>query len=146
MVAAGVAAGLVTSCFLAGLVGWPLSQKLVAAKRQGWNLVPIVVAAVDLKAGDAVVFDAISQRSIPEQFVSPSMVRPDSASFAANRTLALPLEAGDPLLWSSLDGDAEAAACVQLVEELLQRRAELAPALPRLRDELRRQAKAAAPR
>jgi len=71
--------------------------------RKGWNLVPVVVAAVDISEGTQVTMDMISQRSIPEQFVTSSVVKPDSASYIVNQKVLVPLQAGDPLLWSQFE-------------------------------------------
>jgi Flp pilus assembly protein CpaB len=68
--------------------------------RRGWNLVPVVVASVDLTPGQPIVFDVISQRSIPEQFVTDDMVPPDAVTKIVNTTLAAPLAQGDVLLWN----------------------------------------------
>lgn len=68
--------------------------------RRGWNLVPVVVASVDLTPGQPIVFDVISQRSVPEQFVTGDMVAPDEVTQIVNTTLAAPLAKGDVLLWN----------------------------------------------
>jgi pilus assembly protein CpaB len=146
MIAAGLGAGLVLSCLLAGIVGYPLSQKLMKEKRKGWELVPVVVAAVDMKAGDPVSMENISQRSIPEQFVTRSVVRPDSASYVVDRPLLVPLNAGDPIPWAAVEDDASAVACSRRVDELLRLRPVVSPALQRVGDELRDRARAGNPR
>ena len=51
--------------------------------------------------GTVVTFDMISQRSVPEQFVTSSVVKPDSASYIVNQKVLVPLQAGDLLLWTS---------------------------------------------
>src|SRR5437764_3563118 len=65
----------------AGIVAYSAIKKKEADVRRGWNLVPVVVAAVDIAEGTVVTFDMISQRSVPEQFVTSSVVKPDSASY-----------------------------------------------------------------
>ena len=71
--------------------------------KKGWNLVPVVVAAVDISEGTVVSMEMISQRSIPEQFVTSSVVKPDSASYIVNQKVLVPLQSGDPLLWSQFE-------------------------------------------
>ncbi|HLL54326.1 MAG TPA: Flp pilus assembly protein CpaB [Myxococcaceae bacterium] len=71
--------------------------------RRGWNLVPVVVAAVDIPEGTVVSVDMISQRNVPEQFVTSSVVKPDSASYVVNQKVLVALQAGDPLLWSQFE-------------------------------------------
>ena len=87
----------------AGVVGYSAIKKKEADVRRGWNLVPVVVAAVDLSEGTVVTFDMVSQRSVPEQFVTSSVVKPDSASYIVNQKVLVPVQAGDPLLWSQFE-------------------------------------------
>jgi pilus assembly protein CpaB len=89
--------------FFAGTVAYSAIKKKEADVRRGWNLVPVVVAAVDLSEGSVVTFDQISQRSVPEQFVTSSVVKPDSASYVVNQKVLVPVQAGDPLLWSEFE-------------------------------------------
>ncbi len=87
----------------AGVVAWSAIKKKEADVRRGWNLVPVVVAAVDIAEGTTVTFDMISQRSVPEQFITSSVVKPDSASYIVNQKVLVPVQAGDPLLWSEFE-------------------------------------------
>ena len=87
----------------AGVVAWSAIKKKEADVRRGWNLVPVVVAAVDVAEGSTVTFDMISQRSVPEQFITSSVVKPDSASYIVNQKVLVPVQAGDPLLWSQFE-------------------------------------------
>jgi pilus assembly protein CpaB len=97
---------LVVAVVLA-LLGFGVSISAIKKKegdvRKGWNLVPVVVAAVDISEGTVVTMDMISQRSIPEQFVTSSVVKPDSASYIMNQKVLVALQAGDPLLWSQFE-------------------------------------------
>ena len=88
---------------VAGLVAWSAIKKREADVRRGWNLVPVVVAAVDISEGTVVTFDMISQRSVPEQFVTSSVVKPDSASYVVNQKVLVAVQAGDPMLWSQFE-------------------------------------------
>lgn len=88
---------------LAGVVAYSAIKKKEADVRRGWNLVPVVVAAADVPEGTVVTFDMISQRQVPEQFVTSSVVKPDSASYVVNQKVLVPLQAGDPLLWSQFE-------------------------------------------
>ncbi len=71
--------------------------------KSGWNLVPVVVAAADLPEGTQVTLDLVSQRAVPEQFVTSSVVRPDSTDYVLNQRLLVPVQAGDPLLWTQFE-------------------------------------------
>src|SRR3954467_3754274 len=88
---------------VAGLVAYSAIRKRESDVRRGWNLVPVGVAAVDISEGTVVTFDMISQRSVPEQFVTSSVVKPDSASYIVNQKVLVPIQAGDPLLWSQFE-------------------------------------------
>ncbi len=88
---------------IAGIVAYSAIKKKEMDVRRGWNLVPVVVAAVDISEGTVVTFDMISQRSVPEQFVTSSVVKPDSASYVVNQKVLVPVQAGDPLLWSQFE-------------------------------------------
>ncbi len=87
----------------AGIIAYSAVRKKESDVRRGWNLVPVVVAAVDVAEGTVVTFDMISQRSVPEQFVTSSVVKPDSASYVVNQKVLVPVQAGDPLLWSQFE-------------------------------------------
>jgi pilus assembly protein CpaB len=87
----------------AGVIAYSAVRKKESDVRRGWNLVPVVVAAVDIGEGTVVTFDMISQRSVPEQFVTSSVVKPDSASYVVNQKVLVPVQAGDPLLWSQFE-------------------------------------------
>jgi pilus assembly protein CpaB len=88
---------------LAFVVSLNAIRKREADVRRGWNLVPVVVAAVDISEGTVVTIDMISQRSVPDQFVTSSVVKPDSSSYVVGQKVLVPLQAGDPLMWSQLE-------------------------------------------
>lgn len=68
--------------------------------RRGWNLVTVVVASTTIPEGTVVTADMISQRDIPEQFVTQSVVRPETSNLVLNQEVLVTLQPGDPLLWS----------------------------------------------
>jgi pilus assembly protein CpaB len=88
---------------LAFVVSWSAIRKRESDVRKGWNLVPVVVAAVDISEGSVVTMDMVSQRSIPEQFVTNSVVKPDSANYIVGQKVLVTLQAGDALLWSQFE-------------------------------------------
>lgn len=100
-------------------VAWSALAKERADARKGWNLVPVLVAAVDLAEGTVVTFDHVSQRSVPEQFVTSSVVKPGSASYVIGQPVQVAVAAGDPLLWSQF----EAARAVEHLAARLIRKA-----------------------
>jgi pilus assembly protein CpaB len=88
---------------LAGVTAyWGLKRK-EADVRQGWNLVPVVVASRDLPEGSAVTLEMMMERSIPEQFATTSVVKPDLISLIENQRLLVPVQRGDPFLWTQFE-------------------------------------------
>ena len=85
------------------IIGWSGLQRERVNIRKGFNLVPVVVAAVDVSEGTVVTMEMVSQRSIPEQFITSSVVKPDSVSYVVGQKVMVSLQAGDPLLWSQFE-------------------------------------------
>jgi Flp pilus assembly protein CpaB len=102
-VLSGFAVGFLVLVLALFVGGYAWAQKKVREAKEGWNLVPVVVAAQDIPEGTVVTFDAISQRSVPEQFVTSSVVKPDSVSYIVDQKILVPVQAGDPLLWSQFE-------------------------------------------
>jgi pilus assembly protein CpaB len=88
---------------LAGIIAYSAIKRREAEVTKGYNLVTVIVAAVDMSEGSVATFDMISQRAVPEKFVTSSVVRPDSASYIVNQKVLVPIQAGDPLLWSQFE-------------------------------------------
>jgi pilus assembly protein CpaB len=88
---------------LAGIIAYSAIKHRERTITEGWNLVPVVVASVDIAEGTMVTFDMVSQRAVPEKFVTSSVVKPDSASYIVNQKVLVPIQAGDPLLWSQFE-------------------------------------------
>jgi len=99
----GLTVGFIGGGLISGLLTWRLVTKQTDDLRAGWNLVPMVVAARDLREGEVMTFDKVIQRAVPGQFVSSSFVKPDGANFIMNQRLLVPVRAGDPLLWSQFE-------------------------------------------
>ena len=97
-----LAVAFVLAC-VGGTIAFSAIKKSESDVRRGWNLVPVVVAAIDIPEGTVVTMDMISQRSVPEQFITSSVVKPDSASYVVNQKVLVPVQAGDPLLWSEFE-------------------------------------------
>ncbi len=73
--------------------------------RRGWSLVPIVVASESLPEGTTIDFNMISTREVPDVFVTSSVVKPDSSAYLLNQRLIVPVQGGDPLLWSQFESN-----------------------------------------
>lgn len=112
----GFIAGVATACVLGTFAAYLVGQASKTKARRGWNLVPVVVAAQDVEVGHVVTMEDLSQRSIPEQFVTSSMVRPNDATHAVAQVTAVPLLAGDILNWEGFE--APTAECRALAAQL----------------------------
>ena len=88
---------------LAGSAAYTAVSHAEAAVRRGYAPKPVLVAAVDISEGAVLAIDMVATRLIPEQFVTSSVVNPDSASYVIGQKLLVPVQAGDPLLWSQLE-------------------------------------------
>jgi Flp pilus assembly protein CpaB len=108
----GALAGLVAGGMMLAVIGFFFVRYEAARVRRGWNLVPVVVAAADIHEGELVTLDNISQRMVPEQFVTSSVVRPESASHIVNQKITVEVQAGDPLLWSQFETKAKPSVLV----------------------------------
>ncbi|MGC4116464.1 MAG: Flp pilus assembly protein CpaB [Myxococcales bacterium] len=102
---------------LAGAVAYLGIDREKKRVKAGWNLVPVIVANQDIAEGTAVSFEMVSQRPIPEQFVTSSVVKPDSASYVIGQRVLVPLQAGDPLLWSQFETSKAAEKLSTIVQK-----------------------------
>ena len=98
----GVGIGLVVMVLI-GAGGFAYVKRTASNVRKGWNLVPVVTAAVDIKEDTVLTMAMITQRDVPEQFVTSSVMKPDYASKVVNQRILVPVQAGDPLLWSQFE-------------------------------------------
>ncbi|HCF60831.1 MAG TPA: Flp pilus assembly protein CpaB [Myxococcales bacterium] len=88
---------------LAGAFAFTAIKRKEKEVKQGWNLVPVIVANQDLAEGSVVTYEMISQRPVPEQFITSSVIKPDSASYVVGQRVLVPVQTGDPLLWSQFE-------------------------------------------
>jgi pilus assembly protein CpaB len=88
---------------LAGLVAYGSIKAREIEVRRGWNLVPVVVAAAEISEGTLLQYEMVAQRPIPEQFVTSSVVKPDSMQYIVNQKVLVPIQTGDPLLWTHFE-------------------------------------------
>jgi Flp pilus assembly protein CpaB len=109
---AGAAVGFIVAALVVGVGGYAMVKKKERDVRKGWNLVPVVVAAQDITEDTVITYEMISQRSVPEQFVTSSVVKPDSASYIVNQPIHVPVQAGDMLLWSQFETKKRASGLV----------------------------------
>lgn len=73
----------------------------------GWNLVPVLIANVDLPEGTLVTPQLVSERTVPARFVSTSVVTPESARIVLGQKVQVAVAAGDPLMWRQFEPERE---------------------------------------
>ena len=120
---AGRRASLFLAGFFAGLLVISAVSALLVMRSwkkatEGWQLRPVVVAAVDLFEDQDLTMDMISQRSIPEQFLAGDEVLPEEATKVIGHRSFLALQAGDPLRHSYFAGSAAGDGCVMSVRAM----------------------------
>ena len=102
---------------LGGAVAYWGVQREKSRIRQGRNLIPVIVANQDITEGTTNTFDLLSQRPVPEQFVTSSVVKPDSASYVVGQKVLVPVQAGDLLLWSQFESNRAAERLSNIVQK-----------------------------
>jgi len=102
---------------IAGAIAYMGIEREKKRVKAGWNLVPVIVANQDIPEGTQVSFDMVSQRPIPEQFVTSSVVKPDSASYIIGQKVLVPLQNGDALLWSQFETSKAAEKLSTIVQK-----------------------------
>ena len=94
-------AGVVVGAVLVASVAFIALAPRVDAARKGWDLKPVVVASRDVAEGQVLTFEDLTQRALPEQFVTPSVVRPEDAPRIVGRAPSMALKQNDVLLWAA---------------------------------------------
>lgn len=88
-------------------VGFVVSFIAIEKRRndvmKGWNLVPVLVATAPIAEGTKITADMVMAKSIPEQFVTASVIKPDSLNYILENRVLVALQANDPLLWSQFE-------------------------------------------
>lgn len=102
---------------LAGAMAFLSVKKKEREVKAGWNLVPVLVASDSIGEGTVITYDMISQRAVPEQFVTSSVIKPDSANYIVGQKILVPLQAGDPLLWSQFETSKAAEKLSTIVQK-----------------------------
>jgi len=104
-----------------GLLAFAMSVLAVKKKERevkaGWNLVPVLVASNGISEGTVITYDMISQRPVPEQFVTSSVIKPDSANYIVGQKVLVALQVGDPLLWSQFETSKAAEKLSTIVQK-----------------------------
>jgi pilus assembly protein CpaB len=88
---------------LAGLLGYADRRGAEKEARKGWDIVPVVVAGVDIDEGSTLTMDMIAQSGMPSKFVTPSVIKPDNYSYVVGQKVMVNLKKGDPLVWTQFE-------------------------------------------
>lgn len=118
----GLLVGAFAGVAVVGLLATGLIVKQTHEATVGWRLVPTVVVSQDVPEGTTLTFDVLSQRAVPEQFVTESTVLTEDASAVVGKRVTVPLQAGDPLEWQSFaepGGQEEIAGCIDAILPLV---------------------------
>jgi pilus assembly protein CpaB len=85
---------------MAALLAYKTIQRKEEKIKEGWTLVPVVVANRDVVEGTVLDYDMVAKMQMPEQFVTPSVVKPSQFEKVIGQKLMVPLQRGDLILWS----------------------------------------------
>jgi Pilus formation protein N terminal region/SAF domain len=66
----------------------------------GWKLVPVIVISKELPKGTLVTAEMLTQRLVPEQLVTNSLVKPAMVNYILEQSSQVPLHAGDMVRWT----------------------------------------------
>jgi hypothetical protein len=100
----GAAAGIAVAVLAAGPLWLHRRSGEEQTLRLQWHLVPAIVARTDLVPGQRVsAAHDLSTRDLPLAIVTTGAVRGDGADRIEGQTIAVPVKAGDLLLWSYFD-------------------------------------------
>jgi Flp pilus assembly protein CpaB len=92
-----------------------LSQKQVRDAKRGWNLVPVLRATHPLEPGAMLSRADFEVASLPEQFVTESVVKPVDLGIALGQQVQLPMAPGDWLTRAHLTPGA-GASCTSMLK------------------------------
>jgi pilus assembly protein CpaB len=88
---------------LAAGIGFGAIRAREREVKEGWALAEVLVAAADLGAGEVLGSEHVARRQIPARFVTTSVLRPEHAVQAVGQRLLVPVQAGDPILWTHFE-------------------------------------------
>lgn len=84
-----------------------IAQKIesIEAKDKGKAMVKVVVAKQDLDKGSVLSGENMATRDIPKEWVHSDAITPDQFNRADGARLALPANAGEPVLWAQVENE-----------------------------------------
>ncbi|MFO0594942.1 MAG: protein kinase [Myxococcaceae bacterium] len=101
----------------AALLGFDKSAQSITFPDE--DLVPVVIASRDIKAGTVVEMEMLAQRVMPKPFVTQSVIRPDSVSYIVGQKLNIDVYTGDVLTWPQFETVEDAKKNAAAEEERL---------------------------
>lgn len=102
---------LITALGVGGLAAFGAKNYLsrqveeLEARDKNKAMVQVVVAKADLAKGTKLSPENLATRAIPKEWAHSSAVTPEQFDRANGSVLAFPAGAGEPLVWSQLEGD-----------------------------------------
>lgn len=84
-----------------------IAQKIesIEAKDKDKTMVKVVVAKQDLDRGSVLSGENMATRDIPKEWVHSDAITPDQFNRADGARLALPANAGEPVLWAQVENE-----------------------------------------
>jgi pilus assembly protein CpaB len=77
----------------------------IEAREKGKETVKVVVAKRALEKGASLSSDNLAVREVPKEWVHSSAITVDQFSRIEGAKLAYPMQGGEPVIWSQLEGD-----------------------------------------
>ena len=93
---------LLCGVFAAGLTHWYIDSEILEYRTElnrQLNPEKVVVAVSELGRGDKLTHQSVAIRPVPSAFVGRDAIRPDQFSAVEGKTLAVPVNRGQPILY-----------------------------------------------
>lgn len=98
----GALLGCIASSVVAGGATYVGMKKRSAELHRGWHLAPVITINEPVRAGAVLTPPMLTQRQVPEQFVTASVVKPDELHTVIDLPVLVDLAPGDMLLRSQI--------------------------------------------
>jgi len=101
---------LVSALGVGGLAAWGAKNYLsgqvaeIEARERNKAMVQVVVAKTDLAKGSVLAAQNMAVRSVPQEWTHSASITPDQFGRAEGSALAYAASAGEPVIWSQLEG------------------------------------------
>ena len=97
--------GLAATIALGLISAQRMSTEQPSARTQAvqQNLVTVLIASVDVQEGTRLTIEMVSQRQMPSDYVTSSIVTPENAHYVIGQIIKVPVQKGDALLWTHFE-------------------------------------------